>query len=79
MRVIGDVVEFSSWVMGLAAFLVATVALTLLGVGGAAGNATGLLFWMLLVVLAIAFVMSRRSGEEEVVRIVRRIRHRGPR
>ncbi len=74
---IGDVVDLSKWLWGLAAFLILAVALTLLGAGGAAGNATGILFWALLVVLAVSFVLSWwRTGEEESVRVARRIRTR---
>lgn len=70
-------VELRTLVYGLAAFLISAVLLTLLGFGGAAGNTTGLLFWTLLGVLAIAFTVARlRSGDEEVVRLARRLRDR---
>jgi hypothetical protein len=73
-------VEIRNLIYGLAVFLISAVALTLLGIGGAAGNATGLLFWVLLVVLGIAFALSRvRSNDEDVERLARRVRHRDPR
>ncbi|MCL4764844.1 MAG: hypothetical protein KJZ80_01245 [Hyphomicrobiaceae bacterium] len=60
---------------GLTVFLVAAIVLTLLGLGGAAGNGAGLLFWMLLAVLAVALVLSlRRGGDEEVVRLSSRMK-----
>lgn len=72
---IGDAVELRVLITGLTIFLVATVVLTLLGLGGAAGNGAGLLFWMLLAVLAVALVLSlMRSRDEEVVRLSRRVR-----
>lgn len=69
--------EFRTLVIGLAAFLLSAVALTLLGFGGAAGNANGLLFWVLLVVLAVALgLIWRRSDDEDIVRLSRRTRDR---
>jgi hypothetical protein len=70
-------VEIRTLLYGLAAFLILVVALTLIGIGGAAGNATGLLFWVLLVVLGLAYALSRvYSGDEGVVRVTRRARNR---
>lgn len=48
------------------AFLLAAVAVTLLGVGGAAGNGAGLLFWLLLAAVGVMAVSAllRGSGEE---------------
>lgn len=69
--------ELRTLIYGLAIFLVSAVAVTLLGFGGAAGNASGLLFWVVLVVLGIAFGLSRVSTSEEgVLRLARRARNR---
>lgn len=54
-----------SLAFGLAAFLVGAVLLTLLGLGEASGNAAGLLFWMLLAVLAVAYRLSSTANHEE--------------
>jgi hypothetical protein len=45
--------------------MVAVVALTLLGIGGAAGNGVGLLFWALLAIVGAMFAVSvsRESPE----------------
>lgn len=72
----GDAVGLQTLIAGLVAFLIAAVLLTLLGFGGASGNATGLLFWTLLAVLAIALTYSRLHGGAEPVRLRRRARDR---
>lgn len=65
--------EIRNLLYGLVVFLVSAVSLTLLGIGGAAGNTTGLLFWILLIVLGVAFVLSRtHSGDEDAVRLARK-------
>lgn len=72
--------EFGTLILGLAAFLLSAIALTLLGFGGAAGNATGLLFWALLVVLVVALALSwRRNHDDEIARLTRRVRDRDSR
>lgn len=70
----GDAVGLRTLVVGLVAFLVAAVLLTLLGLGGASGNANGLLFWTLLAVLAVALTYARWH-KQEAVRLTRRIKH----
>ena len=66
-------------IAGLVAFLVAAILLTLLGFGGASGNATGLLFWTLLAVLAVALTIARWQGSEDAVKLARKARDRGRR
>lgn len=79
-KLIGGAVELRTSVIVLAAFLIVAVVLTVLGFGGAAGNASGLLFWFLLAVLAIAFSFGRlRSTDEDVVSLTQRSRKREPR
>ncbi len=64
--------DFRTLAFGLAAFLISAVLLTLVGFGDAAGNSTGLLFWALLAILAIAYALARfRNGEDEAVRVAR--------
>ena len=76
----GDAVEFGTLILGLAGFLISAVVITLLGFGGAAGNAAGLVFWALLVVLVVALALSwRRTEDDQVVRLTRRTRNRDPR
>ncbi len=68
-------VELRTLAYGLAAFLISAVVLTLLGDG--AGNTTGLLFWAVVAILAIAYAVSRfRNGEHEAVRVARWLKHR---
>jgi len=77
---LGDAVEIGVLILGLAAFLLSAIAITLLGFGGAAGNVTGLIFWVLLLVLVIALALSRwRTDEDEVVSVTRRTRDRDTR
>jgi flagellar biogenesis protein FliO len=71
------IMELRTLAYGLAAFLISAVLMTLLGLGDAAGNTTGLLFWALLAILAIAYAVSRfRNGEHEPVRVARWLKHR---
>lgn len=73
----GDIVGLPIPIAGLVAFLVAATLLTLLGFGGASGNATGLLFWTLLAVLAVALTYARWHSSEDTVRLARKARTRG--
>jgi uncharacterized membrane protein YtjA (UPF0391 family) len=61
---LGDAVGPRRLFAGLVAFLVAVILLTLLGFGGATGNATGLLFWSLVVVLVVALTYARLQNRE---------------
>lgn len=67
-------VELNTLAIGLATFLVSAVLMTLLGFGGATGNNAGLLFWVVIAALPVAYLvaLSRRGDESEAVKLTRR-------
>ncbi|MGE8941656.1 hypothetical protein ACO2I3_07075 [Leptospira interrogans] len=55
------------------AFLLAAVAVTLLGIGGAAGNGAGLIFWLLLAAAGVLAALSlKREHSDEIAKASRR-------
>jgi hypothetical protein len=55
------------------AFLLAAIGVTLLGIGGAAGNGAGLIFWLLLAAAGVLMALSfRREHRDEIAKASRR-------
>ena len=56
------------------AFLLAALAVTLLGIGGASGNGAGLIFWLLLAAAGVLTALSyKREHSDEIAKASRRI------